>query len=267
MMMRDYILPQNCSGRRLERWWVLPIFQNGLEKYDIDGYHNKISFKLRFSTVFMIILSYASILVAIIYSLNNTPIVDKKTASINVISLSNSTKTSPPKPHPVTLKKTDAPPTEIRPLMIVPPDMVELQQNNIAPTDSALCSPLQTVAMTLAEDVIVKDALVNVPKSDRSISDAIIIWGPDWGGVASDAQSPLMTVRMKVEHALEGLPAECLEQAVIGPRLIPILSNGNTTLLVFGSGVWNWGQLLIENEISPDTINDSGYFDFMFGRY
>ena len=118
------------------------------------------------------------------------------------------------------------------------------QQSAEGDPDGEVCSPLDEVTAQLTSDPLVPLAINRVARSDRSISEAIVMWNAEWSVAAAADEAPLAEVRSRVLSILDSLPPECLATPVIGPRLIAIPEQGYTTFLAFGSGEWSWQQLI-----------------------
>lgn len=132
-----------------------------------------------------------------------------------------------------------------------PAEVFAEQQGAKGDPDGVTCSPIDIVTTALASDPIVPVAIARVPKNDRSISEAIVMWNAEWSSVATNEEAPMAEVRHMIHAMLSDLPPDCLAVPVIGPRLIPITGEaGSTTFLAFGSGEWSWQQLVEP----PDTI-------------
>lgn len=135
-------------------------------------------------------------------------------------------------------------------------DAQSAQQSADGDPDGEACSPLDAVTAQLTTDPMVPLAINRVPRANRSISDAIVMWNAEWSAAAAAEEAPLADVRDSVLLILETLPPDCLADPVIGPRLIAIPEEDNTTFLAFGSGEWSWQQLL-ESEVARDSGKDS----------
>lgn len=118
---------------------------------------------------------------------------------------------------------------------------------------AAGCSPLEAVTKTITDDSATIAALRAVPRSERSISEAIVIWNAGWSEMAASTDAPLASVRIAMQQTLRALPSDCLAEIVAGPRLIQIATEQGTTFLAIGSGQWRWAQL-IEEEAQSGTI-------------
>lgn len=112
------------------------------------------------------------------------------------------------------------------------------------------CETLSVISKALLADPDAIAGVAAVPADQRSIADAIVVWNAGWSPAASELEAPLGTVRMLVEEYLREAPDSCLDEAIAGPRLIPIIEGDRTTLLAFGSGHWTWRQLLE----TPDAV-------------
>lgn len=149
---------------------------------------------------------------------------------------------------------SSSPPAIVIPAPIIPAEAIAIvsspaevhaeQQSAEGDPDGKVCSPLAEVTAQLASDPVVPLAIDRVLPSDRSVSEAIVMWNTEWTPVAAADEAPLAEVRSRVLLVLESLPPDCLATPVTGPRLIAIPENGYTTFLAFGSGEWSWQQLV-----------------------
>lgn len=162
-----------------------------------------------------------------------------RAGTMSVISIDAETPASTPPPPP-------ALPSEIaetnRPLT----DLVISDQRdpNATAMPAGGCATLELVSKALLADPIAVDAVLRAPPEVRSIADAIVIWNAGWSEAAGAIDSPLGAVRAVAQQSLRSVNEACLDEAVAGPRLIPIPAGEKTTFIVFGSGNWTWRELL-----------------------
>ena len=146
------------------------------------------------------------------------------------------------------------------------PEAYAEQQSAQGDPDGEVCSPLDVVTSQLASDPLVPLAISRVARADRSISEAIVMWNAEWSEASATQDAPLAEVRSRVLTILEGLPPECLEAPVIGPRLIAIPEQGYTTFLAFGSGEWSWQQLVEPDSDIPLSEENSWTWEDLFAE-
>ena len=120
------------------------------------------------------------------------------------------------------------------------------------------CSVANAVSAALMADKPAMAELAALPAEVRSDADAVMLWNGAWLDVAPEAQaqmaqSPIPALKRVVTAAVLALPAECQEVETAGPQLIPIPEPGRTTMVVIGSGVWRWSQL-----IEPPVLEPTG---------
>ena len=127
------------------------------------------------------------------------------------------------------------------------------------PTAPGNCATLDTVVQTLLADQKAVDSVLNLPRDARSVADAVVIWNAGWSNSASAVDAPLASARTSVEHSLTLLPERCLDEPIVGPRLVPVPAGSGTMFLVFGSGVWTWRELIAPPV--PDTVLEDTNFD------
>ncbi len=142
----------------------------------------------------------------------------------------------------------------------------EQQQTIDGDPDGEDCSPLDAITVQLANDPLVPEAIDRVPQSDRSISEAVVMWNTEWSAASADQQAPLAMVREQVLLTLETLPPDCLAIPVMGPRLIAIPQEGRTTFLAFGSGEWSWQQLMKPADEIATTQENSWTWEELFAE-
>jgi hypothetical protein len=123
--------------------------------------------------------------------------------------------------------------------------------------NAAGCVPLEEVRETIASDPAAMASALNAPPETRSIAEAIVIWNGDWIHAASTEQSPLAPTRSAIERSIANMRAECLDEPVTGPRLIPFPTATGTMFLVFGSGSWKWRDVADDVVLSTDAAKDT----------
>lgn len=106
------------------------------------------------------------------------------------------------------------------------------------------CSPVEAITKAITGDAVAVAALNTAPKSERSISEAIVIWNAGWSVATMGDDAALGPLRNTILQVLGSLEPDCLVETVAGPRLIQIPTDVGTTFLAIGSGTWNWGQLI-----------------------
>lgn len=106
------------------------------------------------------------------------------------------------------------------------------------------CATLDLINKAIVSDPAAVTAVLASPRESRSVSEAVILWNNGWIGYAAGANAPLAPARAVVEQNLSSLGPECLDEVIVGPRLVAIPAGSGTMFLVIGSGAWTWRQLL-----------------------
>jgi hypothetical protein len=162
---------------------------------------------------------------------------------------------SPPPPQTLPSKIVKL----VRPMVKAPP-AVETTAAATAPGAGG-CSTLQTVSAAMLADPDVLAAVHASPPETRSIADAIMLWNAQWVDAAPAQDGPLTVVRSSIETSLRAVDPICLEEKLVGPRLIPIPAGELTTFLVIGSGEWTWQDLLLAQPPVPPGVVVPGGVD------
>ena len=204
-----------------------------------------------------VLLAHLVIIVLLVLSRYVAPLPEKQ-GNLSVFLLSTApSQPSLPVKAPVIVQ-------DIKPISTTPAEaFAEQQQSAAGDSEGEVCSPIDVVTTQLTSDPTVPAEIKMVPRSDRSISEAIVIWNTEWSNTAIAVDAPLRNVRDRIETTLAELPVECLETPVAGPRLIPITIDGSTTFLAFGSGQWTWQQLIEPQHEPLFVVGDWTWEDLM----
>lgn len=131
-------------------------------------------------------------------------------------------------------------------------------------TDNAVpaegCSTLELIRKAIIENPAVMASVHNAPPETRSVADAVVIWNAGWVEAARSADAPLGPARAAVQQVGSSIDDNCLDEALTGPRLIPIPAGTGTMFLVLGSGRWTWREVMLDPEIEPEA-GEQGFLD------
>ena len=138
------------------------------------------------------------------------------------------------------------------------------------------CGMAGVIGRAIAADPAAMAALDALPPGIRTEADAVMLWNGGWidvGGAPVSARpqslvpspvpslltkilesDPLAPLKQSVVAALAAAPADCRNLEVSGPQLIPITEPARTTMLVVGSGIWKWADLIDPAVLSPDAV-------------
>ena len=137
----------------------------------------------------------------------------------------------PPEAEVVTLSPAPTPPASLTQVA--------------AEAGGAACELTGALQASLQTDPSVQEALERVPASSRSVANALLLWNGDWmdsGEMGGEAA--LAPIRDVVVAGVLSEPADCRSRTIQGPRFLSVTTSSGTALLVFGSGVWRWGDIL-----------------------
>lgn len=182
----------------------------------------------------------------------------------------------PPVDAPAEVPEADTPvesSTEAEPPPDLPDDVLAMVEAMAGATSAELAQPvavMQTVTQATAwmpaqpgstgggcgiEDAIkarmiaepaIQSALAAVPRDSRSVANAIQLWDGAWiPALAPEGELALVAVRAAIAEVIAEAPTRCRDQDILGPRFLIVAEpGGSTTVLVLGSGLWRWSDLV-----------------------
>lgn len=108
------------------------------------------------------------------------------------------------------------------------------------------CDVTDTLARAFAQSELLKSQLARIGPQSRSVANAIMFWDQAWVDVPGRApEDAINTLRRGILEGVRAAPPECLTQEIAGPRFISINVDDTSMVLVMGSGLWRWEQLLL----------------------
>lgn len=112
-----------------------------------------------------------------------------------------------------------------------------------------LTEPVQAALRTSSD---VQTAVPKIPRSERSVANAIMVWNNHWIG-QDQHMPPLATIAVRdvIAATIAAATPACRLQIQAGPRLLTLPGTPQTTVLALGSGHWRWQDLL--NTAFPDS--------------
>ena len=116
------------------------------------------------------------------------------------------------------------------------------------------CELAELLGNAFADNPLLLAQLARIGPEARSVANAIMFWDGKWVEVEGRApEDAIGLLRRAIAEGVRAAPAECLGQAVAGPRFIPVKQAEGTIVLVLGSGSWRWEQLLSEERAANET--------------
>ncbi|MDQ3245559.1 MAG: hypothetical protein M3Q52_01455 [Pseudomonadota bacterium] len=114
---------------------------------------------------------------------------------------------------------------------------------------AAGCSTLEKIRKAIIENPAAMASVHRAPPEARSVADAVVIWNAGWVDAAKSVDAPLGPARAAVEQVGISVDDACLDEALIGPRLIPFPAGDGTIFLVLGSGTWTWREVMLGPQV------------------
>lgn len=88
-------------------------------------------------------------------------------------------------------------------------------------------------------------ALRRIPRSAKSVANAIQLWNGDWVVPhAPDGPAIMLPIEQTIVQAVAASPPQCSGAQVQGPRFIVVQDGSDATIISLGSGVWLWSTLV-----------------------
>ncbi len=116
-----------------------------------------------------------------------------------------------------------------------------------ASSDGDPCAVGAWLQAALQSDAAVQAALETIPRSARSVANAVMLWNGEWPQPSANAAQGMARIRALVVAGVLSAPESCQAQSIRGPVLITLGDPTNTTVLAVGSGEWRWQDLLQES--------------------
>lgn len=158
-----------------------------------------------------------------------------------------------PTPPAPPLEHRSAPSSAIvQPLPIVLPPPALLPVAAVTTVEDAVpeggCDLTDTVQTALRESDAARASIAALPRSERSVANAIMLWDGHWVGARSPGDGRIMAgIRDVVRATVRAASPDCRAQLQAGPRLI-VLPGAPDVVLALGSGRWRWNDLALDDE-------------------
>jgi hypothetical protein len=194
---------------------------------------------------------HAAILAGLVMSIARPPVAAQPSLTVlEVASIpANMTPDAPKPAQPIRVTPTLPKPVTVPPPILALPvsgevDSALVDQADAAATGGA-CDLTAPVQAALQASDAVRTALPRIPRAERSVANAIMVWKATW--LAGDGQLDLEAIRAVREVVTATIAAatpECRLQMQAGPRLLLLPQADDTVVLAVGSGTWRWQDLV-----------------------
>lgn len=219
----------------------------------------------RISVLTLVVSLHVAVIVLLILAGGSPPTIAAKAGTTSAIMVDADKPAERPPPPPPLPSKLVA---EIKRLSEQPAAEIDPDSLALAATPGQ-CATLDSVSKAIIASPAAVAAALNAPPETRSVAEAIVMWNAQWSFAASTPESPLAPARAVVEESLGSIEEGCLDEAIAGPRLVPVpVGDGQRTIfLVFGSGTWTWRDLLADalpppNEAPDEAKSKKSWFDW-----
>ena len=121
--------------------------------------------------------------------------------------------------------------------------LLDIDRTAAASSAEGACDLTDTVQDSLRRSSTVRAALDELPRNERSVANAVMLWDGQWiDGASPGARAALGKIRAVVTAAVAAASAPCRAATQSGPRLISV-AGAPDTVLALGSGRWRWDDL------------------------
>lgn len=118
----------------------------------------------------------------------------------------------------------------------------------VVATDGDRCALGAWLQAALQDDPAALSALASVPRSARSVANALMLWNGTWPPPPANAGPGLAQLRAVIVAGISAAPASCQNEPINGPILISVGEQADGTVLAVGSGQWRWRDLLPQSQ-------------------
>lgn len=107
------------------------------------------------------------------------------------------------------------------------------------------CALARDAGRAIEQDPAAMAELGALPPAVRSASDAVMLWNGQWlePGTLPATIDP-GALRRVVTGVAAAAPEQCRLTATTGPEFIPVADGDRTVMIVVGSGIWQWADLV-----------------------
>jgi|GEM_PF-1572853 len=119
------------------------------------------------------------------------------------------------------------------------------------------CALGAEIGSAIQNDAGAMNALAMLPADLRSTADAVMLWNGQWVATERpDTRTSVLLLQQVIERSVLAATAECRFSPNAGPQFIPVSDRDRTTMIVVGSGEWQWDNLVspIAAEVTPTAL-------------
>jgi len=174
-------------------------------------------------------------------------------SALSMFDVAGSVTKEAPKP-PKLRQPKPVPPAPPQPIVIPPPVLpmptpdsvvVALLEQADASASAGACDLTAPVQAALQTSARVMQGLPRIPRDQRSVANAIMVWNANWVTPATDLQPGAFDdIRDVVATTVAAASETCRLQPQGGPRLILLPGTTENVVLALGSGTWRWQDVL-----------------------
>ena len=111
------------------------------------------------------------------------------------------------------------------------------------------CELAVQAGAAIEQDPAAMAELTALPAGMRTEADAVLLWNQKWLDLPAPTQFPVSgqisgALRRTIIKVIVAAPAGCQNAPAIGPAFIPVRETNRTTMLVIGTGAWQWSDLV-----------------------
>ncbi len=134
----------------------------------------------------------------------------------------------------------------------------QFQMASAAGAPDQPCNLTGTLSNVFAQSPEVRLGLNELPVSQRSVANAVMLWDGQWPEESLSGGKALL--RALLVKAISAARPDCLTQANTGPVLFFVPDDSATVIVAVGSGDWRWGDLLSPAPAAQPVLLQAGNY-------
>jgi hypothetical protein len=117
----------------------------------------------------------------------------------------------------------------------------------VSGSPGAACDIGEAVQTMLRSDPETHAAIVLIPRQERSVANAVLLWNGQWVAPAGvGGATAFATIKTSIRQIVATASPGCREQEIVGPRFMLIPAGTEMIVAVVGNASWRWSDILVD---------------------